>query len=122
MKAPSRWRPVRALVLLPLLLLGGCFEPQTASVDVHNHTDGAVVARDANWEDYDHCHCAELGQPVIIPARSARWVEIDVDLYDGDVEVDGDLGRQVYDVDFWPYQVREIIHVREADFAPGGNG
>ena len=115
---------IRRSLLIPLgLLLGGCsLEPETAWVDVHNHTDSELMARDTDWKEYDGCRHDERGKPVTIPARSARWVVIDVDLYDGDIEITGDHGRRVYDLDFAPYEYREVIHIRDGDIAPAGNG
>jgi len=109
-----RWRGV---ALIPLgCVLGGCgFEPEYAWVEVHNHTDITVIARDADRYDYD-------SEWTVIPAHSKRTVGIDVDFYDADIEVDAGGARREYDLDFSPFEFREDLHVREADFSPASNG
>lgn len=116
MPPPHRF-PWRAVVILPFVfLLGGCgFEPEYAWVDVHNHSDGAVVARDLCWDDWG-------GDQVSVPAHGVRTLEVEVYWYDGDVEIDAGNARREYDLDFAPFEYVEDLHVSGADFAPAGNG
>ena len=116
---PPRPSPWRAVVSLPLgVLLSGCgFKPEYAWVEVHNHTDGAVVARDPCWDDWG-------GDQVTVPAQGVRTLEVEVHWYDADIEIDAGHAQREYDLDFAPFDSVEDLHVDvgAADFAPAGNG
>ena len=110
-----------AIVSLPL---GGCgFEPEYAWVDVHNHTESPLVARNADDDGYEDCH-ERSGTATVVPARAVRRVEIDVRFYDAELEIlnQGDGRRRVYDLDVSPFDCHEDVHVDDAELMPAGNG
>ena len=102
--------------LLPLgVLLGGC-QAYAARVEVRNHTDRAVWARDLGADE-------EIGDQVRVPAHAARTLEVVVSWTDATVEVETEAGlRHAYDLDLQPWEHPEVLDVHDADFTPAGNG
>jgi len=107
----------RRLALIPLAgLLSGCgLGLSDGVVEVHNHTDATITVRDALWHDSwdDATH---------IRAHASKVIAVEVWNFDADLEVEAEGRYRLYDIDYWPYEYWEVLHVRDADFPPSGSG